>query len=218
MLIQLFNHEVKLKAAAAENWVVPLVFFIMVLTLFPIALGAEKALLERTAVAAVWVAALLASLLGASVLFAEDVQGGHFEQVLVSGISPTLWVMIKCTVHWLLSGFLLSLVSWVCVPLFGVSFGYATWLFVSLILGTPVLMLFAALANALTLSLPSAGALAPVIALPLMLPVLIFAVSIPETAVAGFSVAPTLAFLAAMLVAALMCLPWVIAQSLRLTL
>lgn len=212
----LLLHELKLKVAGASGWLLPLVFFLMVLTVFAIALGGSQALLERVAVALVWTAVLLATLLSSMTLFSEDVSQGHFEQILVAGISPTLWVMVKLFSHWLLSGLLLSIMALICIPFFGISWHSGWWLFVTLLLGSPVLLLFSALAASLTLSLPTASALVPIIALPLMLPVVIFAVSIPQTAEMGLPVLPTVALLAAILLSAMLLLPWTIAQSLKL--
>lgn len=210
-----WQRELAIKAAASADWLYPLVFFVLVLVLFPIAFGTEKALLASIAVPAVWVAALFSILLASSTFFTEDIHNGTLEQIMASPMSVTLWVMIKLGVHWLTSGFVLVLASFLVVPLYGVAYSQAVVLMLSLLIGTPILLLLAALAAVLSESLPVANVLVPVIALPLQLPVLIFAMGLLAAHEQHLPMLPLVALLVAMLLMAIMLIPYTIAVVLK---
>lgn len=214
----ILQRELRLKLDSVAAWLYPIVFFMMVLLLFPLAMGAAQALLLKVGAAAVWIAALLAVLLGMEGLFSRDVEDGTLEQVLVARASLPLWVLIKVGLHWLASGFVLALLSGLAMPLFGLTTAQAVVLALSLLLGTPTLTLLAALATALTVSLRGGGVLVPLIALPLQLPVLVFATGAVNMATQMSSVLPIMALLLALLLLALVLLPFAIAAALRLSL
>lgn len=214
----ILQRELRLKLDSVAAWLYPIVFFMMVLLLFPLAMGAAQALLLKVGAAAVWIAALLAVLLGMEGLFSRDVEDGTLEQVLVARASLPLWVLIKVGLHWLASGFVLALLSGLAMPLFGLTAAQAVVLALSLLLGTPTLTLLAALATALTVSLRGGGVLVPLIALPLQLPVLVFATGAVNMATQMSSVLPIMALLLALLLLALVLLPFAIAAALRLSL
>lgn len=214
----LWQREWALKVRTPAGWLYPVVFFLMVLVLFPLAAGASPKLLAQIGGAAVWIAALLSVLLGMDSLFRSDLDDGTLEQVVVARYSLPLWVLIKVAVHWLTSGFVLTLLSGLAIPLFGLSTEEASVLALGLLLGTPTLTLLAAVAAALTVSLRGAGVLVPLIALPLQLPVLVFATGAVDIVQSGASVLPVLALLAALLILAVVLLPWAIAGALRLAL
>lgn len=214
----LWQREWALKVRTPAGWLYPVVFFLMVLVLFPLAAGASPKLLAQIGGAAVWIAALLSVLLGMDSLFRSDLDDGTLEQVVVARYSLPLWVLIKVAVHWLTSGFVLTLLSGLAIPLFGLSTDEASVLALGLLLGTPTLTLLAAVAAALTVSLRGSGVLVPLIALPLQLPVLVFATGAVDIVQSGASVLPVLALLAALLILAVVLLPWAIAGALRLAL
>ena len=214
----LWQREWALKVRTPAGWLYPVVFFLMVLVLFPLAAGASPKLLAQIGGAAVWIAALLSVLLGMDSLFRSDLDDGTLEQVVVARYSLPLWVLIKVAVHWLTSGFVLTLLSGLAIPLFGLSTAEASVLALGLLLGTPTLTLLAAVAAALTVSLRGSGVLVPLIALPLQLPVLVCATGAVDIVQSGASVLPVLALLAALLILAVVLLPWAIAGALRLAL
>lgn len=215
----LWRREWALKVRTPAGWLYPVVFFLMVLVLFPLAAGASPKLLAQIGGAAVWIAALLAVLLGMDGLFRSDFDDGTLEQVVVARYALPLWVLIKVGVHWLTSGFVLTLLSGLAMPLFGLTPHEAGILALGLLLGTPTLTLLAAVAAALTVSLRGAGGvLVPLIALPLQLPVLVFATGAVDIVQTGGQVLPVLALLAALLILAMVLLPWAIAGALRLAL
>jgi heme exporter protein B len=214
----LLRRELKLRLINMSSGLYALVFFILVLLLFPLAMGTNPQLLNQIGVAAIWIAAVLAVLLGIDGLFRSDIEDGTLEQLIVARQSIALWALIKVIVHWLSSGFVLALLSILSIPLFGLNINEAGILILSLLLGTPILTLLAAIAAALTVSLRSGSVLMSLIALPLQLPVLIFATGTVEVLRAGGSVLPILALLAAGFILSVIFIPFALAAALRLTL
>lgn len=195
-----------------------LVFFIIVVSLFPLGIGPETALLRATASGIVWVAALLASMLALPRLFAPDYADGTLEQLALAPQPLGALVGAKVFAHWLVSGLPLVLIS----PLLGLQFGLAgdavPMLMVSLLLGTPVLSLLGAVGAALTLGLRGSGALVPLIVLPLCIPVLIFGAGAVDAAASGLGAGPHLSLMGAYLLPALLFGPWVTAVAIRIAL
>ena len=194
-----------------------LLFFVIVTTLFPLGIGAEPGLLRAIAPGAIWVAALLSSMLSLGRLFAADHADGTLEQILLGAAPLGAVVAAKTLAHWLVSGLPLVLVAPVIalqydlpVPLYGV-------LVLSLLLGTPVLSLIGAIGAALTLGLRGGGVLLSLLVLPLYVPVLIMGAGSVEMAAAGMGAQGHLLLLAAMLVGAAAFAPWAIAAALRIS-
>ena len=215
MIGVLFRRELRLRFIHLSSGLYALVFFILVLLLFPLAIGANAQFLNQVGVAATWIAAVLSVLLGADGLFRSELEDGTLEQLIVARQSIALWALVKMSVHWLISGFVLALLSILSVPLFGLNQNEAGVLACSLLLGTPVLTLLAAIAAALTVSLRNGGVFMSLIALPLQLPVLIFATGAVEIFRAGGAILPIFALLAAGLILAVIFVPFAIAAALR---
>lgn len=216
-IVASFRRELLLRFNHLSSWVYTLVFFVLVLLLFPLAVGANAPLLNQLGVAAIWIAALLAVLLGMDGLFRAEVEDGTLEQLIVARQSLALWALVKVSVHWLTGGFAIVLLSVLSIPLFGLNANEAGVLALSLLLGTPILTLIAAIAAALTVSLRSGGLLMSLIALPLQLPVLIFATGTVDVLRAGGAVLPILALLAAGLILSVIFVPFALASALRLS-
>lgn len=195
----------------------PLIFFVVVATLFPLATTSSLTMLRMIGSGVIWVAALLATLLSLKHLFERDMENGVLEQYLLSSSHLTLIVFAKALAHWLM--FLVPLI--VLTPLLGVMFhlsGYAILILViSLFLGTPTLVLLGAMLSALTLGLRGASILLALLLFPLYIPILIFANSAVMAAEQGLMFSSELAFLGAFLVLALMTAPFVTAAILRLS-
>jgi len=193
-----------------------LFFLVIVVSLFPLGIGPEPELLRRMAPGVVWVAALLASMLSLARMFADDLQDGTLESLLLSATPLPLLVLGKALAHWLASGLPLALVS----PLLAMQFGLAPdamgLLAVSLLLGTPVLSLVGAIGAALTVGVRGAGVLLSLLVLPLVVPVLIFGAGAVDAGSAGTSVAAHFSLLAALLVLALAGAPPAAAAALRI--
>lgn len=196
----------------------PLAFFVMVITLFPLALGAEITLLKRIAPAIIWVAALLASLMSIENLFRADYDDGSLELMVMTPHSLSVLVLAKVTAHWLLSSLPLLLIS----PLMGLMLHMDSdvigVLLLTLLLGMPVLSLIGGIAVALTLGLRKGGALMAILVLPLYVPILIFASSAIDAAMSDFPVSGHLSMMCAILFLALTLTPLPTAAALKMSL
>ena len=199
-----------------SEFVNPLIFFIMVITMFPLAIGPNQETLRQLAPAIVWVATVLASSLSLDGIFRSDYEDGSLEQILLSPHSGLLLISAKITAHWLLSGApLILLVLFSGVLLYLPNIAVMT-LFITLLVGTPVLSLVGAIAGALTMGLRSSGMLQALIILPLLMPLLIFSVSAVSNAMKGLSVSGEIYFLGAILVLALTLAPIAVLSALRI--
>lgn len=217
MLAAVFWRELRLAARRPADALGGLLFFVLVGSLFPLALGPDANLLQQIAPGVMWVAALLAVLLGQHRLFEGDWADGSLEQWLLVPQPLPLLVLVKVAAHWLLGVAPLLLVA----PLLGWQYGLdgavIAVLLASLALGTPSLYLLAALGAALTLGLRGQLLLVLVV-LPLSIPVLIFGSHAVAQAQQGLSAAPALNLLGAFLCLALLAGPWAIGAALRLAL
>ncbi len=217
MLRAVCARELKLAARRPSDAFGGVFFFVLVGSLFPLALGPDAALLRQVAPGIVWVAALLAVLLGQHRLFESDMADGSLEQWLLAPVPLPLLVGLKVGTHWLLGVLPLLLVA----PLLGWQYGLngavVGVLLASLALGTPSLYLLAALGAALTLGMRGQLLLALVV-LPLSVPILIFGSHAVAQAQQGLSAAPALNLLGASLCLAVLTGPWAIAGALRLAL
>jgi len=193
-----------------------LFFFVVVVSLFPLGIGPEPALLRRIGPGVLWVAALLATLLGLPRLFAADHADGTLEQMALSPQSFTLQIAGKVAAHWLLCGLPLVLIA----PLLGLQFGLDAdalgVLFVSLLLGTPLLSLIGSIGAALTLGVRGGGVLLALLVLPLFIPALVFGAGAVEAQASGLGVRGHLSVLGAMLVLAVFFAPWATTAALRI--
>jgi len=202
----------------ATDVLTPLVFFAIVVSLFPLGVGPEPGRLVLLAPGVVWVAALLAVMLSLDRLFANDYADGTLEQLLLAPQPLAALVLAKTAAHWLLTGLPLVALS----PLLALQLHLPTeamfTLVASLLLGTPVLSLVGSVGAALTLGVRGGGVLVSLLVLPLYTPVLIFGASSVAAAVEGLSTEAHLSLLAAFLVLALSLVPWAAAAALRVSL
>ncbi|MGH8196738.1 MAG: heme exporter protein CcmB [Steroidobacteraceae bacterium] len=195
----------------------PLMFFAMVTTLFPLALGPDLAELRQIAGGIVWVAALLASLLGLELLFRADHADGTLEQMLVSGQPLALLALAKGAAHWTVCGLPLVLVSPLVATGLALPGGAICTLMLSLGLGTGILSALGAIGSALTLGLRRGSLLLSLLVLPLAMPALIFGARAIDMAVHGESARGPLLLLTAMLVLAVTLAPPAVAAALRIS-
>lgn len=194
-----------------------LLFFIIVVSLFPLGVGPERNVLRTIAPGVVWVAALLASMLSLDRMFSHDYLDGSLEQLMLAPQPLSIVVLGKILAHWLVTGAPLILIA----PVLGVQFdlppGALLTLLVSLLLGTPALSLIGAVGAALTLGLRGGSVLVSLLILPLCIPVLIFGAGAVEASITGASAEPHLSLLGAVLVLALLLTPWATAAALRIS-
>ena len=214
----LLKRDLTLAVRHRAEMVNPLLFFILVTSLFPLGVGANPNLLQAIGPGVIWVAALLAALLSLDSIFRSDFEDGTLEQFLLSSHPVSILVLAKVTAHWLVTGLPLLLVS----PLLGVLLGLTgdgiRILMLTLLLGTPVLSLLGAVGVALTVGLRKGGMILSLLVLPLYVPLLIFAASAVDMAAAGLPVSAHLLFISALLVLALSLSPPATAAALRISL
>ena len=185
----------------------PFFFFIIIVTLFPLAVGAQAHLLQSMAPGVIWVSALLAALLSLDGLFRSDFEDGSLEQMLISAQPLTVLVLGKIIAHWLVTGLPLLLVAPLLALFLGLPSQAMGTLWLTLILATPLLSLIGAIGVALTVGLRRGGMILSLLVLPLYVPVLIFASSAVDRAASGLPVTAQLDILAAMLILALVLVP-----------
>ena len=211
----LLKRDLKLAFRQGSDSVMVIVFFIVVVVLFPLSIGPEQKILARISAGVIWVAALLAAMLSMDRLFAADYEDGSLDLLVISPHPTEILVLAKVLAHWLTTGLPLIIVS----PLLGV-FLYLQadgfWVMImSLLLGTPILSLIGAIGAALTLGARRSGVLISLLILPLFIPVLIFGVSSVYAALMGQPTRPQLLILGAFLLCAAALSPWASAAALR---
>lgn len=195
----------------------PVIFFAMVTTLFPLALGPELGELRQIAGGILWVAALLASMLGLELLFRADHADGTLEQMLVSGQPLALLALAKGAAHWTICGLPLVLVSPLLAGALGVPADALCVLILSLGLGTGILSALGGIGSALTLGLRRGSLLLSLLVLPLAMPALIFGARAIDMAINGENARGPLLLLAAMLVLTMTLAPPAVAAALRIS-
>jgi heme exporter protein B len=216
--IQIVTRDVRLAFRQGGATMLVVVFFVLTVTLFPLGVGPESAVLRRIAPGVIWVAALLAAMLSLDRLFQVDFEDGSLDQLALAPLPLELVAAAKCIAHWLSTGLPLLVIS----PLLGVLLNlngeaYGT-LLMAMAVGTPSLSLVGAIGAALTVGIRRGGVLLSLLVLPLYIPILIFGVGAIDAAVDGLGGSAHLFVLAAILAAALPLAPWAIAGALRLNL
>jgi len=196
----------------------PLIFFVVVVTLFPLAVTPESDFLREIAPGVLWVSALLATLLSLDMLFQSDFQDGTLEQMILSPQPLYASILAKVFTHWLLSGLPLTLLSPLLAMMLFLSADGTQALMLTLLLGTPVLSFIGAIGSALTVGLRKTDLLLSLLVLPLYIPVLIFASGAVQAAIAGLPIVGHLALLGALLALAVVLAPVAISTALRISL
>lgn len=195
----------------------PLMFFLIVVTLFPIGVTPDPIALGEIAAGVLWVSALLASMLSMDSLYRHDYEDGSLELLLLSPHPLYFMVLAKSISHWLVSGLPLVLLSPLLAYMLNLpSAGYGI-LMLTLLLGTPVLSLLGSIGVALTVGLGSRGLILAVITLPMSVPVLIAGTLALEQVLVGASALGHIAILGAMLAAAVSLAPLAAAAALRVS-
>ncbi|MFT6919430.1 MAG: heme exporter protein B [Cognaticolwellia sp.] len=195
----------------------PLLFFVIVVTLFPLGVGPESTTLSRIAPGIIWVAALLATLLSLDSLFKSDYADGSLEQMLLSPQPIFILVLAKIVAHWLLTGLPLILIAPLLAVLLHLNEHSYGALMLTLLLGTPVLSLLGAIGVALTVGIKKGGVLLSLLVLPLYIPVLIFATSAIDTAAMNLPYNGQLAIIAAIFFASLTLAPIAVSAALKVS-
>lgn len=193
-------------------------FLVIVVSLFPLGVGPEPAVLRTIGPGVLWVAALLACLLSLARVFTADYVDGTLEQMVLVPQPLAILIVGKVFAHWVISGLPIVLLS----PLLGLQFGLSGEslgvLVMSLLLGTPTLSMIGAIGAALVLGVRGSGLLVALLVLPLYVPVLIFGAGAVTSSMAGIGGEANLSLLGACLVLALFLAPWATGAALRIAL
>lgn len=169
----LVRRDIAIAWSGGGLWL-PLIFLILVASLYPFAVGPDSKLLAATGGGMLWIAALLAALLPVDRLIAPDRNAGIFDQLLLRGVSDEMIILAKMTAHWISFGPPLMVATLPAATLLKLDGATILRLETGLAIGTPALAALGMLVSALTVGLRSAGAMAGLLALPLAVPVLIF--------------------------------------------
>lgn len=215
---QIFKRDLLIAFRQRSEIVHPLIFFVMVVSLFPLAIGDDKVLLQKIAPAIIWVTALLATMLSLDTLFRSDFEDGSLEQLTLVKTPLSLLVTAKITAHWVITGLPLILITPLLAVLLYMPGESISMLLLTLLLGTPTLSLIGAVGIALTVGLRQGGVILSLLILPLYIPVLIFATLALQNVEQGFSAEAQLAMMLAILVLAITLSPFAIAAALKVSL
>ena len=212
----LISRELRLAMRYGIDSMMTVMFFVLIVVLFPLGISPEQVILTRISAGVIWVAALLSTMLSMDRLFQLDYEDGSLDLLILSPLPLEFLVLYKTIAHWLTTGLPLIIVS----PLLGIflhmdASGYAV-LFLSLALGTPTLSMIGAIGASLILGARQSGALLSLLVLPLFLPTLIFGVSAVDSALMNLPSKPHLMVLGAILLACLALCPWASAAAIRL--
>ncbi|MFL4979301.1 MAG: heme exporter protein CcmB [Xanthobacteraceae bacterium] len=184
-LAALLRRDLRLAVRLGGGAPMGVLFFLIVVTLVPFALGPDLALLRRIGPAILWLGALLASLLALDRLFAADHEDGSLDLILMSSVSLELAVAAKALAHWITTG--LPLV--IAVPVLALFLGIEPWTMgavaLTLLVGTPALTFIGTVGAALAVTLRRGGLILAILVLPLTIPVLIFGVAAANSASVG---------------------------------
>ena len=215
---QIFKRDLLIAFRRRSEIIHPIIFFVMVISLFPLAIGDDKVLLQKIAPAIIWVTALLATMLSLDNLFRSDFEDGSLEQMTLLKTPLSMLVTAKITAHWVITGLPLILITPLLAVLLYMPSESISMLLLTLLLGTPTLSLIGAVGIALTVGLRQGGVILSLLILPLYIPVLIFATLALQNVEQGFSAEAQLAMMLAILVLAITLSPFAIAAALKVSL
>lgn len=215
-LLWIIKRDLTIALRRRTDIFITLLFFVIVVSLFPLGIGPEIDTLRLIAPGVVWVGALLASMLALTHLFDADYRDGSLEQIILTPQPLSVLVLGKVIAHWLITGLPLVIIS----PILGLQYALSEQVLLAmlyaLLLGTPILSLLGAIGAALTLGLNAGGVLLALLVLPLYIPVLIFGAGAIEATASGLGGDAHLSMLAAILIVALITTPLATAAALRI--
>ena len=218
IFLQTLKRDLKIAIRNPSSVLNPLLFFIISISLFPLAISPEASTLSQIASGIIWVASMLAVLLSLNALFHHDFENGVLEQMVISHHSLPLLILSKVLAHWLLTGVPIILLSPVLAMLLFLDAAATKILMLTLLLATPSLSLIGAIGASLIVGIKNSGMLLSLLILPLYIPILIFASSAVSQTQFAMSVDFELYILASILVLSLMTTPFVSSIALKISL
>ena len=218
VFLALYGRDLRLALRRRVEALLPVAFFVIAISLFPLGVGPEPQTLRQIAPGIVWVSALLASMLSMAGLYAVDQADGSLEQMLLCGQPGVVVAAAKAAANWTVTGLPLVVAAPVIGLLLDMPARTLLALVASLALGTPILSLLGGLGAALTLGLRSAGVLLVLLILPLSIPALIFGAGAVSAADAGLPAGGHFSLLGALLIATALAAPLATSFALRIAL
>lgn len=215
-LQQIFYFEILLLWRRAHEWLYPIVFFLIVISLLPFAYSPDPAVLRTLVPGGIWIAALFACMLSVETIFQTEKEEGTLQQWLLSSVPLPILLLTKIAVQWLCTMLPLILLTPFIALLMQLPAHAALILMLSLLVGTPILLLLGALGAALTAGFRQQGVMISLIILPLTIPVLIFGVNMVLQAEAGFSASGPLSLLAGICLLSLLAVPFAAAEAIKI--
>lgn len=212
-----FKRDLALAFRQKAELVQPLMFLLMVVTLFPLGIGPGPDTLQRIGPGVIWIAAILSSLLGMERLFRDDFADGSLEQLQLSGQPYYAVAALKVLCHWLVTFIPLLLLSPLLALFLNLTVDMYIALVLTLMLGTPLLSLVGAIGTGLTVGLQRGGVLLALLLIPVFIPLLIFATSAVDAAALQLPYRAQIAIIGAMLLLAMALAPAAIAYSLKVS-
>jgi len=216
--ISLVHRDLLLAFRHRGELINPLLFFMIVVTLFPLGVSPEETLLRTLAPGVIWIAALLSALFSLESMFRSDFDDGALEQMALSPQPLPVLVLAKVLAHWLVSGLPMLMMAPLLALLLAMPGAGIQALELTLLVGTPLLSLIGSIGVALTVGMRRGGVLLTLLVLPLYVPILIFATNAVTAAVAGLPYDGQMYFLAALLALAMTLSPFATAAALRISL
>ncbi len=216
IFVTILRRDLRLAARRRSDALLPLAFFAIAASLFPLGIGPEPQTLRIVAPGVVWVCALLAAMLSVAQLYAGDLADGSLDQMLLASGSALPVAAAKACAHWLLTGLPLTILAPLLGLLLGVEPPSIAALTASLLLGTPILSVLGGLGAALTLGVRSGGVLMILLVLPLCVPTLIFGSAAVVAIDSGLSARGQFSLLGALLILTSLLAPPATAAALRI--
>jgi len=217
MLKIIVQKELSIYFRNLNNIFLPLIFFFLIISIFPLVLGPEKKLFDKIIPGIIWITTILTTILTSNNFFKDDFNNGVIEIYLTSDSSIELILFLKIVSSWIFTCLPIIIFIPLVSILFNISFDSALVILATLIIGTPVLISIGIFGSALTMGLSKNNILIPVIVIPFYIPVLVFSASAIEAVSIGLSYEMQIYTLLALLLLILPIMPYLLKYTLRLS-
>ena len=217
MINILIKKELSLYFRNLNNIFLPLIFFFLIISIFPLVLGPEKTLFNKIIPGVIWITAILTTLLTSNNFFKEDFNAGIIETYLTSDISIEIVLFIRIIVCWMFTCLPIVIFIPIVSILFDITFQSSIVILLTLVIGTPILISIGIFGSALTLGLAKNNILTPVIIIPFYIPVLIFSASAIQSVSAGLPYDMQIYILASLLTLVLPTMPYLLKYTLEIS-
>ncbi|MFT5521698.1 MAG: heme exporter protein B [Enterobacterales bacterium] len=217
MLIKLLKRELLRSWRSRQDIINPILFFILTVTLFPLAVTPDGQVLAQIGSGIIWVSALLAAMLSLESMYRDDYHDGTLELLLLQSGSPYKVVLAKIIAHWLTTGLPLVIISPLLAVMMQIPSGAFMALILTLLIGTAVLSLIGSVGMGLTVGLRNGGVLLSLLVLPLYIPILIYGASAVNSAAMGLEYSGQLAFMGSYLIGCLTFVPFASVSAIKVS-